>query len=202
MKTAARFTAAIILLATLSGCAMFRISIDDKDPTAGAPLTAKYDQRDLLEWGKLLSADILSHQFMKGQTRPIIADMGIQNRTKAHLDMQSLSDTITTHLLNSGKVRFVNTTDRDKILKEQGYQLANCTTETRAKIGRQLGAKYMITGALVEMENESGRQVRVSKKQDVYYQLTVRITDLQSGEVVMAKQRDRMRRASKPIIGW
>ena len=60
----------------------------------------------------------------------------------------------------------------------------------------------MITGSLVEIGNSSGKEVRVSKKQDVYYQLTVEITNLETGLIEVRKQRDRLRRASKPLIGW
>ncbi|MGQ9662829.1 MAG: penicillin-binding protein activator LpoB, partial [Kiritimatiellia bacterium] len=150
-----------------------------------------------------MANDILSHPFPpEGEDKPILVTLGIQNRTQTHLDMKALADTIETRLLNTGKIRLVNASRRDDLLKEQGYQLANVTPETRVQIGKQLGARYMMTGSLVEIEKESGREVRVSKKQDVYYQLTVEITDLETGLIVLRKQRDRLRRASKPIIGW
>ncbi len=49
---------------------------------------------------------------------------------------------------------------------------------------------------------ESGREVRVSRKQDVYYQLTVEVTDLETSLIAARTQKDRLRRASKPLIGW
>ena len=190
------------MISLMSGCAAFRNSVKSQDPEDAKDMGVWYDQKDMLKWGELISKDIIAHPFMKSNTKPLIADLGIQNRTKAHLDMQSLADTITTHLLDSGKVRLVNTADRNKLLKEQGFQLANCTMATRSKIGRQLGAKYMLTGGLIEMTQESGKQVRVSKKKNAYYQLTINVTDLETGEIVMKKQRDRLRRESKPILGW
>lgn len=202
MKAAVKFLAMTLILCEMSGCMAFRRSITDKKPEDASTLTAMYDQRDMLQWGKLISEDIINHPFMKSNDKPFIADLGIQNRTQIHMDMQSLADTITTGLLDSGKVRLANTSDRDKMLKEQGFQLANCTMDTRVKIGKLLGAKYMMTGALMEMSQQSGKEVRVSKQKDVYYQLTIKITDLETGEVVMAKQRDRLRRESKPLIGW
>lgn len=60
----------------------------------------------------------------------------------------------------------------------------------------------MLTGSLTEIEKDSPRQARVSEKQDVFYQLTVEITDLETGVIAMRKQVQRMRRASKPLIGW
>jgi uncharacterized protein (TIGR02722 family) len=201
MNTASKLIAMTFIISLMSGCAAFRISVKEQDPKDVKDMGVGYDQKDMLKWGELISKDIIDHPFMKSN-KPLIADLGIQNRTKEHLDMQSLADTITTHLLDSGKVRLVNTADRDKLLKEQGFQLANCTMATRSKIGKQLGAKYMLTGGLVEMRQESGKQVRVSKKNNAYYQLTINITDLETGEIVMKKQRDRLRRESKPILGW
>ncbi len=189
------------LVAMSTGCAMFRISVKDRDPEKKSPLSASYDHSDLLEWGELVSKGIMKKQF-PGNVKPRLVDMGIQNRTRSHLDMKALSDTITTKLLDNGKVRLVNAARRDDLLKEQGYQLANCTSVTRAKIGQQLGANYMLTGSLVEITHESGREIRVSKKKDVYYQLTVEVTDVTTGEIVMRHQEDRLRRSSKPIIGW
>jgi len=198
--TACMLTLSVLVL---SGCSAFRVSISDQDPEEAGPLTAKYDQRDLLSWGEMICSDLLSHPFpAEGEHKPILVVMGIQNRTKSHLDMKAISDTVTTKMLDSGKIQLVNAARRDDLLREQGYQLANCTEETKAKIGRQLGAKYMLTGSLVEIGQESGREVRVSKKQDVYYQITVEITDLETGLIAVRKQRDRLRRASKPLIGW
>ena len=198
-----RLAVSIVLLAMSLGCAAFRISVRERDPERSRSLTAGYDQRDLLIWGKSVAEDILTHPFIKSlEDRPRLVAMGIQNRTDTHVDMKSLSDTITTKLLESGKIRLINAARRDDLLKEQGYQLANCSPETAVSIGKQLGANYMLTGSLIEIAHSSGRQVRVSKKRDVYYQLTMEITDLESGEIVLRKQRDRLRRASKPLIGW
>lgn len=187
----------------LTGCSAFRISVDDRDPRDSDPLSAKYDQEDLLSLGELMAEALLSHPFPPAaDERPILVEMGIQNRTQSHIDMKALSDTLTTHLLDTKKIQLINADRRDDLMREQGYQLTNCTPETRALVGRQLGAKYMLTGSLIEIEKESGRQARVSKTQDVYYQLTAEITDLESGLIAVRKQRDRLRRASKPLIGW
>jgi len=194
----------VLSLVLCSGCAAFRMSVSEQDPETAKPLDAKYDASDLLGWATDMSQLILTHPFPAAdvQGKPIVAELGIQNRTKNHLDMQALADTIVTKLMDSGKLQFANTARRDELLKEQGYQLANCTPETRNNIGKQLGAKYMLTGSLVEIEKQSGRQVRVSKKENIYYQLTMEVTDLETGLIVLRKQHDRMRSASKPLIGW
>jgi len=63
-------------------------------------------------------------------------EMGIQTVPKRRcLDTKALADTITMKLLDSRLVQIVDASLRDNLLKEQGYQLANCTPETRRAIG-------------------------------------------------------------------
>ena len=202
MKTLSSLFLALFASTLLTGCAAFRVSVKDVDPNEASTLTANYDQKDLLSWTDEMT-DLILKQFATAEdTRPILSVFGIQNRTKQHLDTQSLADTISGKLLDSGKIQLTNTARRDELLREQGYQLQNATPESRVAIGKQLGAKYMLTGALTEISNRSGRQVRVSKKEDKFFMLTCEITDLQTGLIVLRKQVQRMRRARKPIIGW
>jgi penicillin-binding protein activator len=195
-------TATVVTVSLVAGCAAFRASVSEKEPGTTAPMTARYDQSDLLTWGKTIAKDILGHPFPPATDKnPIMVVMGIQNRTASHIDMKSITDTMSMELMNAG-IRFVNEARRDDLMKEQGFQLANATPESRVQIGKQLGAKYMLTGSLIEIKTESGRQARVSKQEDVYYQVTVEVTDLETGLIVLRKQEDRLRRASKPLIGW
>lgn len=202
MKTLCSLFLAIVALSLLTGCAAFRGSVKDVDPNKASTLTANYDQRDLLSWTDEMTTLILSQFPPKGVEQPIVSVFGIQNRTKHHLDTQSIADTLSGRLLDSGKVLLTNTARRDELLREQGYQLQNATPESRVAIGKQLGAKYMLTGSLTEIRSETGRQVRVSKKEDKFFLLTCEMTDLETGLIVLRKQVQRMRRASKPIIGW
>ncbi|NQU41515.1 MAG: hypothetical protein HQ523_16340 [Lentisphaerae bacterium] len=201
MKRLSSLLIATVALALLSGCAAFRSSIKDVDPADSSTLTANYDQRDLLSWTDEMSNLILK-QFPPEGEKPILSVFGIENRTKQHLDTQSLADTISGKLLDSGTVQLTNTSRRDELLREQGFQLQNATPESRVAVGRQLGAKYMLTGSLTEINSSSVRQVRVSKKEDIFFMLTCEITDLETGLIVLRKQVQRMRRARKPIIGW
>ncbi len=186
-----------------SGCSAFRYSVNESDPSSVSTLTAKFDQKDMLNMSQQIAEMIVAHPFPpEGEASPIMIIMGIQNRTKSHIDTKALTDTMSMPLMDTAKLRFVNRARRDELLAEQGYQLANATPESQTAIGRQLGAKYMITGSLAEINAKSGKQVRLSKQEDVYYQLTVEITELESGLIMLRKQSDRLRRKSTPIIGW
>lgn len=199
--------AASIVLCTLvvffSGCAAFRQSVVDVDPDKSEAMDSKYDYTDMKTMPDEIAQQILSHPTVaKDDTAPIVAILGIENRTTLHIDTKALADTLMAKLLNSGKLRFVNAAKRDQLLKEQNYQAAHATKDSQVSIGKQLGAKYMITGAMIELTKQTGRQVRVSKKEERYYRLTVELTDLESGLITMVGSSERARKESQPLIGW
>jgi uncharacterized protein (TIGR02722 family) len=186
-----------------SGCSAFRASVKEVDVATAKPMDTGYDFGDLRWLGSSVGEEIAGSELIKSaQGKPIFVVMGIQNRTTRHIDTKAITDTMRTVVINSGKANFVNESQRDNLLKEQGYQLANCTPETRVAIGKQLGAKYMLTGSLVELRKDSPKGVRLSKQEEVYYQLTMEITDLETSLIAWTTQKERARGASKPILGW
>jgi uncharacterized protein (TIGR02722 family) len=186
-----------------AGCSAFHATTTPMEVDTAKPLDASYDFLDLKWLGDSVANDALASELIRdAKTKPTFVVMGIQNRTARHIDTKAITDTIRTIMINSGKAQFVNEAQRDTLIKEQGYQLSNCTPETRVAIGRQLGAQYMLTGSLVEIQKESPRQARLSKQEQVYYQMTTEITDLQSGLIAWTTQKERLRGTSKPLIGW
>ena len=190
-------------IAFLNGCAAFRIRVKDDNVSNLSALDAEYGAQDLRKLSKDVSQEIANSSFLKSQKNtPIMIVYGVQPRTTTFVDTQALTDRIRTTLTQTGKVLFVNESQRKALMKEQGYQAANATEKSRVAIGKQLGAKYMLTGALVEIKKRTGRQVRVSKTELIYYQLTVDITDLQTGIIAWSTQKEFAREARKPLIGW
>ncbi len=199
------FTLILVALITGSGCSAFRSSVRTEDvSTASAkPMDTGYDFGDLRWLGESIGSDLMTSPLLgHAGKKPILVVMGVENRTDEHIDTKAITDTIRTKMINSGKADFVNESRRDTLLQEQGYQLVNCTPETRAMIGRQLGARYMLTGSLVKITKDTPRQVRVSKKEQVFLQLTAEITDLETGLIAWTTQKERVRSASKPVVGW
>ena len=188
----------------LQGCAAFRTSTRNVD-LDGQDIHYKssYDQADLRNLTEAVAADLAGSAFIQGQTQPpVMMIAGYQNRTSRYVDTKNLTDRIRTLVFKTGKVRFVNEARREDLMKEQGFQAANVTPGNQVSIGKQLGAKYMFSGSLTEMEQESGRQARLSKKQLHYYKLTSEITDLLTGELLWTSEEEFAREASKPLIGW
>ena len=191
------------LVLTTGGCHAFFGSVREVRPGETGPMDASYDFRHRKSMTAEVAASVLSHPFLKKHKDATIAVvLGIENRTRRHIDTKDISDTLTTKLLDSGRMLFVNAARRDKLLNEQRYQAKHARTETRVAIGQQLGAKYMITGSISDDPKQSGREVRLSKREEIYYLLTIDITDLETSLLVARIQAERIRKASKPLIGW
>jgi uncharacterized protein (TIGR02722 family) len=186
----------------LNGCAAFRIKVTEGDVDKKRHLDSTYDYTDMREITESVVDEMLTADFVKGGDKPIMMIADVQNRTKRHVDTKSLTDRMRTMLFKSGQVQFVNETRRKELLKEQKYQADQATPETQVAIARQIGAKYMVSGSLVEMEKESGRQIRVSRTEVNYYKLTIEVTDLESGLLKWTTEKEFVREARKPLIGW
>ena len=185
-----------------SGCSVFHASVQNEDVSTAAakPLDTGYDFADLRLLAESVNSELVSAAVL--DKKPILVVMGVENRTDEHIDTKAITDTIRTKLINEGKASFINESRRDALMKEQGYQLVNCTPETQTLIGKQLGARYMLTGSLIKISKETPKQLSLSKKEQVYFQLTVEITDLQTGLIAWTTQKERVRGASKPVLGW
>ncbi len=206
MKTISRLILSAILgtfVMSLSGCAMFRVKVKDDDVQNMPAFDATYGPQDLRKLSEQIAGEIAGSAFVQELPgNPIMIIYGVQPRTETFVDTQALTDRIRTTLMQSSKIRFVNDARRQDLLKEQGYQSAHATDESRTAVGKQLGAKYMMTGSLVEMKKQTGKQARVSKSELVYYQLTFDISDLETGIIAWSTTKEFAREARTPLIGW
>jgi len=206
MKTITRLTLIAILGAFamgLSGCAMFRVKVKDDDVNNMPAFDAKYGPQDLRKLSQQIAEEIADSAFVKALPgNPVMIIYGVQPRTETFVDTKALTDRIRTTLMQNSKIRFVNKSRRQDLMKEQGYQAANATDDSRTAVGKQMGAKYMMTGSLIEMKKQTGKQVRVSKSELMYYQLTFDISDLETGIIVWSTTKEFAREARTPLIGW
>jgi uncharacterized protein (TIGR02722 family) len=185
------------------GCSAFRASTREVGVEEDVRYDAKYNYTDMRNVaGNVVDRIMASPLLEKESAPPVFMIAGLQNRTTDYVDMENLSDKMRTMLIQSGKVQFVNAAHRDKLLAEQGYQASNATPETQVAVGKQIGAKYMMTGSLAEMKQTTPKQVRVSKQELRYYKLTVEITDLKTGLIAWTTEEEFAREISKPLIGW
>lgn len=184
----------------ISGCATTRTL----DPAAEAHYDANYDFSDKKKIVDALTESLLSvRQLPPAGSKPILIVYPVANETAEHISTSGITDDIRLELIRSGKYRFINEAQRRNIQKETAYQSAGYVDPSmRIAQGQQLGADYILSGALRSIEKKQQPQIRLTKKKMVYYSLNLEMTDLTTGEIAWADKVELARESSKPIIGW
>ena len=135
---------------------------------------------------------------LTANTRPVIFVESIKNKTSEHIDTESITDSISTKLLRSGKFRFVDmgrvASVREQLQFQQGGGMVD--PSKAIQFGQQVGAEYMLYGNLSSIVKSNQDQ------SDVYYKFTMRLMDLESGLVEWADETEIRKTRTKDSVGW
>lgn len=187
--------AALALL--LGGCAN-KVSYGD----AQAPETTTIDfgSTDLQRIATEMIESMLSSGSVAAIThnqRPIVFVDGIKNKTSEHIDTESITDSIATRMLNSGKFRFVDMEKVEAVRKQLNFQNHDQLVDqsTAIQFGQMLGAQYMLYGNLSSIVKQAGSE------KDVYYKMTMRLMDLKTGLIEWADETEIRKQEEKSLFG-
>lgn len=171
----------IILLGStalvLGGCAS---KVQYGDPTAVETVDEKFGSTDLQQIAAKMVDSMLtfpSVMQMTANRQPVLYVEGVKNKTREHIDLESVTDTIVNKLLRSAKFRFVDKATRDLARQELGFQNDSGMVDpnTAAQIGRHVGAQYMLHGNISNITKQS------ASTKDVYYKFTLKMINLETG---------------------
>jgi len=131
------------------------------------------------------------------ENRPVVFVNKIENRTMEHIDLESVTDTIRSKLIQSQKFRFVDMSQTDNIHKQLSYQSqTNVINQSTAKsFGGQIGADYMLYGSISSIEKYSGRV------KDVYYKFTLNLLEVETGILEWSDEKQIRKTGKRRVIG-
>jgi uncharacterized protein (TIGR02722 family) len=148
---------------------------------------------------KSMSEDMLNSRGVKKITAmdtPTLFFSNIRNETREHLNTTMLSNTVQTQIIKSGLFQDTDMS-RIKNVKEQlGYQANSGMVDqsTAFKLGRQVGAKYMLYGAFQDFDNTG--EVGYSKVRSKAFVITLKMIDLETGMIVWQED-NQIRKSTK-----
>ncbi|MGF1729827.1 penicillin-binding protein activator LpoB [Photobacterium kasasachensis] len=185
--------------ALMGGCAQ---KVSYGDAQAAETTTIEFGSTDLQKIAEEMTDSMLSSgsvAYITGNgNRPIIVVDGIKNKTSEHIDTESVTDSVSTRLLNSGKFRFVDMTRVENVRKQLNFQnndeLVN--QSTAIQFGKMVGAEYMLYGNMASIVKQAGSD------KDVYYKMTMRLMDLETGLVEWADETEIRKQEAKSLLGW
>lgn len=190
---------ALLGLAVLLGGCSNKVSYGDAQ--AVETTTVDFGSTDLQKIAGDMTESMLSSgavaQITQGN-RPIVFVESIKNKTSEHIDTESVTDSISTKLLNSGKFRFVDMDRVEAVRTQLNFQnndeLVN--QNTAIQFGKMVGAQYMLYGNLSSIVKNAGSD------KDVYYKMTMRLMDLETGLIEWADETEIRKQQEKSLLGW
>ena len=173
------------------------------DPNSVTDLSGRWNDADsrlvanaLIEQS-LTGAWVSRYGASNGGTTPAVIVGDFRNRTLEHIAIGTFVRDLERAFVQSTSVRVVASRgEREEIRTERLDQQQNAAAQTRASLGLEQGAKYMLQGDVQAIADEEGRE-RV-----VYYQVDATLLDLESNEKVWVGQHRIKKYIDRRRIGW
>ena len=166
-----------------SGCSGSKqVTRVDADTTID--LSGRWNDTDSRMVADEIIGDCLNHPWINDHGisaggKPVVIVGGIRNKSMEHIPVATFVTDIERAFINSGKVRTVSSaSERSEIREERADQGEFAAIETIKRMGRELGADYMMTGEINTIEDrEGGDQV-------VFYQTDLTLTNIETNEKI------------------
>ena len=189
MYRARAFKVAILVVAALavSACGIKRVS--RVDPTSVTDLSGRWNDTD----SRLVANELITQSVgaswtrewsaANGGTAPTVIVGDFRNRTLEHIAVGTFVRDLERAYITSGTVRVVaSSAERDEVRAERKDQQVNATADSRARIAREQGARFMLQGDVQAIEDSEGRE------KIVFYQVDATLIDLESNTKVWVGQ--------------
>ncbi len=114
----------------------------------------------------------------QSSTPPLISMWPIQNATTQHIDDQAaaLLSTVETYMVNSRQVDVVSRERQMELVRELRLRQSDIyDPATAGKLGRQLGARYFVTGKITSVDE------RLKSTHRVQYSLILQVIEVETG---------------------
>ncbi|MGE4232790.1 MAG: penicillin-binding protein activator LpoB [Bacteriovoracia bacterium] len=177
-----------VLTLVLAGCGGPRAFTKGEydDPSRVELLDDKFNEADMQQMAEtVVKAMVACPYVAKAAKPPVVIVERVQNRTQEHIDTVAMTDMIRTHLIKSGKVRFVNKEERGTLDDEYAYnEDGNVSGPTQKKRGKQIGADYIMSGAIATNVQELGAD------KFIYYKLTMNLTSVEGSTIDCVEEKE------------
>jgi uncharacterized protein (TIGR02722 family) len=120
-------------------------------------------------------------QRWQGENRPSVAVLPIRNDTSEHIEssLDSLISDVETTLINAGHVRVVSHENQGALVDEVKRQQSDAFDQnTVSRWGRQVGAKYFVTGKIFANDERRDDERRVQ------YTLFMQVLEAETGDIL------------------
>lgn len=173
--------------ALLLGCAASK-TVTRVDPTTQTDFSEGWNDTDSRGVAQAMIQDCLNrpwigrHHAQTGGKVPVVIVGPIRNKTMQHIAIDTFVRDIERELLNSGLVKLVATQEeRGEVRGERDDQAHWASEETAKRMGRELGADYMLTGVISQIDDVGPRE------RAVFFQTDMTLINIETNEKVWSQ---------------
>ncbi|MEX2181947.1 MAG: penicillin-binding protein activator LpoB [Gemmatimonadaceae bacterium] len=170
-----------VLIAALAVTGCMNKRVERIDPNSVTDLSGRWNDADSRLVANELIAQSLTGTWARdyaaanGGTAPTVIIGEFRNRTMEHIPVGTFVRDLERAYVQSGLVRLVaSSEERDEVRAERIDQQTNASAETRVRLAREMGARYMLQGDVQAIEDSEGRE-RI-----VFYQIDATLIDLET----------------------
>ena len=174
------------VLSALAGCSSGPRAVrgTDEPGVDYAAMSTGLDKRDLQrmmnENMQVMRKSAVVQRWMQ-EDRPPVAVLPMQNETSEHIDsaLNALISDVETELINWGAVRVISLQNQQQMMEEIRRQYGEGFDQTKiAHWGKQIGARYFVTGKVYTTDE------RVEDQRRVQYYLFMQVLSVETGEIL------------------
>jgi hypothetical protein len=198
---AAPVACAIVLATGSLACATKHVS--RIEPGTVTDLSGRWNDTDSRLVANTLIQESLTNPWARGYAEthggevPTIIVGDFNNRTMEHIAVGTFVKDLERAFVASGVVRVVASADERKDVRaERQDQQENARFDTRARLGLEYGARYMLQGDLQAIEDGAGRE------KVVFYQVDATLIDLESNAKIWIGQHKIKKYIERKPFGW
>ena len=166
-----------------------------------SPWLTKFEQNHL-EKTQLLRSKENGKESVYRRRKPVFVVGTILNKSHEHIEAETFIKDLERGLLREEKMRIVaNSTFREKLREARVTQAPFVDPATQKRLGRELGADYILFGTIHTIVDTEG------SNKVVFYQINLELADLETNELVwigekrIKKYRGKGRRIKKKYRG-
>jgi uncharacterized protein (TIGR02722 family) len=182
MKTLTRIQWIVLLLVVLAVASCGK-SVSRREAGEAIDLSGAWNDVDSQKVSQAMIKDALDWPWIddwrqsKGR-KPVVMAYGVKNRSLEHVNTQTFMKDLERAFLRSGRVSVVADRDQRLAVREERADQQAGLTGNPSRIGKELGADFVLTGVLNSIvDQEGGDKV-------VFYQANLELINVESNEKV------------------
>jgi penicillin-binding protein activator len=134
---------------------------------------------------------------LENAKKPVVIVGEIRNRSSEHIQTEVFVKDIERELINSGKVKFVATSqERREIRDERSEQQLYASDETAKSLAQETGADFMLKGVITSTTDS------IEGKAAVFYQVDMELINIESNEKVWIGSKEIKKFITQAKMKW